>query len=221
VSHRSATGLYHHFDDLAQQKESSTLGMWGFLITEILFFGGLFMAYILFRWQFPEAMAFGSSQLDWKIGFFNTLVLLGSSLTVVLAVHAAQHGKSRTAAWWLIITMILGAAFLGVKAVEYSDKINHHLIPGLNFAPHGVPENINPKNVEAFFFLYFAMTGVHAAHMIIGIGVVLWITIRAWRGGFTSDYYNPVEVTGLYWHFVDIVWIFLYPLLYLMGSVHL
>jgi cytochrome c oxidase subunit 3 len=217
VSHRSATGLFHHFDDLEQQHESSVLGMWAFLITEILFFGGLFMAYIFYRWKYPAAMEMGSEELDAVLGGVNTAVLLVSSLTMVLAVNAAQQGKAKLTTYLLIATMILGAAFLAVKAFEYGQKIEHHLVPGMNFAYHGKNElNADPKNIEAFFFIYFAMTGVHAAHMIIGIVIVAIIARNAWKGRYTAEYNNPVEVIGLYWHFVDIIWIFLYPLLYLM-----
>ena len=206
-------GLAHQFDDLAQQHEASTIGMWGFLITEVMFFGGLFMAYILFRGYYPDAMIEASHHLDWKLGFVNTLLLLVSSLTMALAVHAAQEGHRKATVNFLIVTMVLGAGFLGIKAIEYSDKWHHGLVPGWNF---DLTQFADPMKAQAFYFLYFAMTGVHALHMVIGLGVVAWIAWRAKRGEFTPHYYNPVEMTGLYWHFVDIVWIFLYPLLYLI-----
>jgi cytochrome c oxidase subunit 3 len=212
VSLRSSTGLAHHFDDLEQQHEASSLGMWAFLITEILFFGGLFLAYTLFRWKYPHAWELGSEELNAILGGVNTGVLLISSLTMALAVHAAQEGKRKTTVYLLIVTTILGAAFLGIKAVEYYDKFHHHHIPGANF----VFEGPDAGKVQAFFFMYFAMTGVHALHMIIGIVLVGIIARNAWRGKYTAEYNNPVEIMGLYWHFVDIVWIFLYPLLYLI-----
>jgi cytochrome c oxidase subunit 3 len=219
VSHSSPTGLAHHFDDLEQQHEASTLGMWAFLVTEILFFGGLFLAYIIMRWKYPAAFAAASEELNPVLGGLNTGVLLISSLTMALAVRAAQEGKSKLTTYLLIATMILGATFLGVKGVEYYDKWEHHHIPGANFHFQSErPEfaSVDPFKAESFFFLYFAMTGIHAAHMIIGLVLVGIIARKAWRGRYTADYYNPVEVTGLYWHFVDLVWIFLYPLLYLI-----
>jgi cytochrome c oxidase subunit 3 len=218
VSHSSPTGLAHHFDDLEQQHEASTLGMWAFLITEILFFGGLFLGYIILRWRDPHAFAAASEELDPVLGGVNTGVLLISSLTMALAVRAAQEGKRKLTTYLLIVTMVLGAAFLGVKAYEYYDKWHHHHIPGASFVFEPTAEfaDVNPHRAEGFFFLYFAMTGIHAAHMIIGLVLVGIIARKAWRGKFTADYYNPVEVTGLYWHFVDLVWIFLYPLLYLI-----
>ena len=206
--------LQHHFDSLEQQAEASTLGMWVFLVTEIMFFGGLFMAYIVYRTWYPLAFAEGSHHLSIALGGFNTAVLIFSSLTMALAVHAAQTGSRRGQIVFLILTILLGATFLGVKAVEYADKFKDHLIPGHGFVWHG---EANPRNVEIFYSLYFTMTGLHALHMVIGIGIMLVILWMAWRGTFSPVYYSPVEVSGLYWHFVDIVWIFLFPLLYLLG----
>ena len=217
-SHAHPQGLQHHFDDLTQQHEASALGMWGFLVTEVMFFGGMFMAYILYRTYYMDAIVSASHQLDWIVGGINTLVLLCSSLTMAFAVHAAQEGHRKATFNWLIITTVFGLVFLVVKAFEYKSKFDHHLIPGPDFNTAlfpGLPQ------AQAFFYLYFAMTGVHALHMVIGIGVVLWIALRARRGDFTPNYYNPVEMTGLYWHFVDIVWIFLYPLLYLIEPLKL
>ena len=204
-------GLQHHFVDLGQQHEASTLGMWTFLVTEVMFFGGLFLAYILFRIWYPDAWGVASRMLDWKLGGINTLLLLCSSLTMAMAVSAAQNGERKKIVWFLIITMILGTGFLGIKAHEYLHKVHEGLIPGLNFTYPGLG-----GKEEAFFFMYFVMTGVHALHMIIGIVIVGVIARMAAKGRFTKTYYNPVEVIGLYWHFVDIIWIFLYPLLYLV-----
>jgi cytochrome c oxidase subunit III len=208
-------GLAHHFENMEQQREAGTLGMWAFLITEILFFGGLFLAYILYRTKYPGSFAAASAHLDWKLGAANTAVLIISSLTMALAVYSAQVGNRRMLIMFLILTMILGAAFLGVKSFEYHQKYVDHLIPGFLFEWHGSGE---PGNVQMFYFLYFAMTGVHALHMIVGLGIMTVILVMARRGRFTPEYHSPVEISGLYWHFVDIVWIFLFPLLYLLGA---
>ena len=212
-SHPHHPKLQHHFDDMGQQAEASTLGMWVFLVTEIMFFGGLFMAYLLYRWQSPSGFAEASNHLNVIWGAANTVVLIVSSLTMALAVRAAQtSAPPKTQVGWLIATMILGTAFLGVKVIEYKDKFDHHLVPGPNFQ---WPGNY-PQAAEQFYSLYFCMTGLHALHMIIGLGIMTVISIMAWRRQFDSEYYTPVEVSGLYWHFVDIVWIFLFPLLYLI-----
>ena len=206
--------LQHHFDDMAQQAEASTLGMWVFLVTEIMFFGGLFMAYLLYRYRSPIGFQEASHHLNIAWGTLNTAVLILSSLTMALAVRAAQTGQSRgTQVRFLVITMTLGLVFLGVKYIEYSEKFRDHIVPG----PYFQWEGMYPKPAEQFYSLYFAMTGLHALHMIVGVGIMTVITIMAWRRTFDSDYYTPVEVAGLYWHFVDIVWIFLFPLLYLIG----
>jgi cytochrome c oxidase subunit 3 len=208
--------LQHHFDTLEQQQHASTLGMWVFLVTEVLFFGGLFMAYILYRTWYPDMFIAASSHLDVTLGAANTVVLIGSSLTMALAVRASQLGDRRGTVIFLILTMLLGAVFLGVKVVEYSDKFHHHLVPGPHFqfaAPYS-------QTAQLYFSLYFAMTGLHAIHMIIGFGLMSVITVMAARGRFSPEYYTPVEMAGLYWHFVDIVWIFLFPLLYLIGGAH-
>ena len=206
--------LQHHFDDMEQQAEASTLGMWVFLVTEIMFFGGLFTAYLVYRYQYPMGFQEASNHLSVGWGAFNTAVLICSSLTMALAVRAAQTNASpKTQAAWIGATMVLGAAFLGVKVVEYADKFTHHLVPGPNFQWTGK----YPEAAEIFYSLYFCMTGLHALHMIIGLGIMTVIAIMALRRHFDATYYTPVEVSGLYWHFVDIVWIFLFPLLYLIG----
>jgi cytochrome c oxidase subunit 3 len=205
--------LAHQFDDLAQQREAATLGMWVFLVTEILFFGGLFAAYTVYRNWYPEAFAAASHELDVALGTINTAVLITSSLTMALAVHAAQVGQRRLLLMFLAATTLLGAVFLGIKGIEYYHKFVEHHVPGAGF----VFEAAHAQHAEIFFSLYFVMTGLHALHMIIGIAimsVMMWIS---WRGAITPDYYSPIEISGLYWHFVDIVWIFLFPLLYLLG----
>ena len=202
----------HQFETAEQQQEVATLGMWAFLVQEIMFFGGLFTAYTIYRHQYPDAFAAASHHLNYLLGAFNTAVLIGSSMTMALAVAAAQTGKRRNQIVLLLLTIALGSVFLGVKVVEYHDKWVHHLVPGLRFEFEGA----HGREAQIFFCLYFAMTGMHALHMIVGIGILSGLVVMAWRGRFSPEYYTPVELTGLYWHFVDIVWIYLFPLLYLI-----
>ncbi len=304
--HYHHPGLQHQFEDMGQQQESDSIGMWMFLVQEIMFFGGLFTVYLVFRSRYPMAFAAGSNHLNVWLGGVNTLVLIVSSLTMALAVHYAQLGKRNLQVVMIILTMILGTAFLGIKAVEYADKYHEGIVPvsGLNRRSTGdkeqdaskdisrnpeeqeknsldfpkdskdsiqKPETRNGEHeeyvnrsgdfiwadtslavkaqqenfltdaekigyftngdfstgeidpdkfrdkVRIFYWIYFAMTGLHALHMIIGLGLMAWLLYKAWRGTFTPEYYAPVEMSGLYWHFVDIVWIFLFPLLYLLG----
>jgi cytochrome c oxidase subunit III len=212
--HAHPPALAHHFDNLAQQSEAATLGMWVFLGTEVLFFGGLFMVYTVYRSWYPDAFAAASHSLDVTLGTINTVVLITSSLTMALAVHAAQTGERRLVMIFLAVTMILGAVFLGIKSVEYYQKFVEHHIPGPEFQ---FEEKEYVRHAQLFFSLYFVMTGLHALHMIIGFGIMTWMLVWTWRGVITADYYSPIEISGLYWHFVDIVWIFLFPLLYLLG----
>lgn len=206
--------LAHQFESLEQQKESATLGMWLFLAQEILFFGGLFMAYLLYRWRDPQAFAAGSHELDITLGLINTVILIASSLTMALAVHSAQLSRTKALVRWLVATGVLGTAFLVIKYFEYSAKWEHHLVPGPGFH---FPEAAIGGRAEIFFSLYFAMTGMHALHMVIGIGILFYLIYQAQRGRYSKEYNSPIEIFGLYWHFVDIVWIFLFPLLYLIG----
>ena len=212
-AHAASRELQHHFDTMEQQREASSLGMWVFLVTEILFFGGLFLAYTVYRAQYPRAFAEASRHLDITLGTLNTAVLIISSLTMALAVWSASVGRRKATILLLLATMALGGVFLGVKAVEYGHKFHDHLVPGPGFQFPGP----NARPAEIFFSLYFTMTGLHAAHMIIGIGLLTVLVLQARKGRYGPEYYTPVEVTGLYWHFVDIVWIFLFPLLYLIG----
>jgi len=207
------SALAEQFRDLEQQREASSLGMWVFLVTEIMFFGGLFMVYTVARAMHPAGFAQASRHLDVTLGGTNTAVLISSSLTMALAVYASQVGRRRMLAGFLALTIALGCVFLVIKAIEYADKFHHHLVPGSAFSFAG-PE---ARPAELFFSLYFAMTGLHALHMVIGVGVVLVVLVKAWRGRYTIEYHTPVEISGLYWHFVDIIWIFLFPLLYLIG----
>ena len=213
MTEHQATHLQHHFEDAEQQFEASSLGMWVFLLTEVMFFGGLFTGYIIYRTAYPEAWALGSNTLDVVLGGFNTAVLIASSLTMALAVHFAQLGNRKLVVLFLVLTIVFGSAFLGVKVVEYSHKFHEHHVPGPSFHFEGE----HARNAQLFFSFYFAMTGMHALHMIIGIGILFVLVWMAATGRFTADYFNPVEMFGLYWHFVDIIWIFLYPLLYLVG----
>ena len=250
-AHAHHPAQQHHFDTMAQQKEAAVIGMWVFLLTEILFFGGLFVAYMIYRVWYFDAFAEASRSLNLFWGGLNTAVLIFSSLTMAMGVRSAQTNKRKATVNWLILTMILGTVFLGVKVIEYSDKFEHHHVPGPNFvwasehpstalgagaapAAEGAAEqtpaaegaaahrqlSLTPdqlqRTTQIYFSLYFTMTGLHALHMIIGIGLMSVITWMAWKGKFDAEYYTPVEMSGLYWHFVDIVWIFLFPLLYLV-----
>jgi cytochrome c oxidase subunit III len=246
--------LYGQFQTLEQQKESASLGMWVFLITEILFFGGIFMAYTINRHAYPTAFGVGGNMLDLILGAANTVVLIASSLTMAMAVWSAQTSRKSLVTIFLILTLILGGVFLGVKVIEYKQKFDHHLIPGHNFditycsrnpaacnlsATDLAKEKIEIKeaieaetrpgdpeengivalnaHAQLYFSLYFGMTGLHALHMVIGAGLLLWLIIESHKGRFDANYNTPVENIGLYWHFVDIVWIFLFPLLYLIN----
>ena len=187
--------------------------MWVFLLTEILFFGALFMIYTIYRMWYPEAFAASSHHLDIPLGTINTAVLIGSSLTMALAVHSAQLNSRKGIMIFIALTMVLGSVFLGIKMVEYSHKFHEHLVPGANFVFE--PQLARPAQI--FFSLYFMMTGLHALHMVVGMGLMTWMLVWAYNGTLGDGYYSPVEIVGLYWHFVDIVWIFLFPLLYLIG----
>jgi len=212
--------LAHHFDNLEQQREAGALGMWVFIAQEVMFFGGLFLAYLIYRMKYPEAFMAASNHLDWKLGTVNTAVLITSSLTMAMAVWATQVGRARrTQVLFMALTMLLGFVFLGIKVVEYSTKYRDGLIPIAGwFDPHfALPAGVTVQNFQMFYWIYFAMTGLHALHMIIGIAILIPIMWAAWRGRYSPEYHAPVEIFGLYWHFVDIVWIFLFPLLYLLG----
>ena len=252
--------LYGQFQTLEQQKESATLGMWVFLLTEILFFGGVFLAYTINRHEFPTAFGVSGNMLDLNLGFANTIVLIASSFTMAMSVWSAQTSRKKLVSLFLVLTLGLGCVFLGIKVVEYKQKFDHHLVPGYHFDatycsgatnPCGFDEktfkdeqrevneaveaeesyarqqNFNDPAVtgvaafnahsQLYFSLYFGMTGLHALHMIIGAGLLLWLIYESTKGRFDANYNTPVENIGLYWHFVDIVWIFLFPLLYLIN----
>jgi len=214
--------LLHHFAEPQQQRDAASLGMWIFLATEVMFFGGLFCAYLIYRRLYFGDFGAASKSIDATLGATNTAVLICSSLTVVLAVWAAQIARRTLLIGSLVITMLLGMVFLGIKGKEYKDKFEEHHVPGASFSFDHVPipghpdQYANPRHAEIFFALYFIMTGLHALHMIIGLGLFAWLLYMAWKGRFTPEYHTPIEIGGLYWHFVDIVWIYLFPLLYLI-----
>jgi cytochrome c oxidase subunit 3 len=220
----------HHFETQEQQREAATFGMWLFLLTEIMFFGGLFFAYLLYRNWYYEAFVPASNYLSVPLGGANTAILITSGFFMAIAVWAAEVRNKTILVWTLVLTTVFGLAFIGVKYVEWHDEWVHHHIPGAGF---DISEFVNPKahgimdqkpippdmaqRCQIFFFLYFGMTGMHALHMIIGIGLLLWLIWRAQRGDFTAGYVAPIENFALYWHFVDIIWLFLFPLLYLIN----
>jgi cytochrome c oxidase subunit 3 len=227
--HEHPARLRHHFENVAQQREASNFGMWVFLLTEIMFFGGLFAAYLIYRnWYYPAFVA-GSHQLKIWAGTLNTAVLICSSFTMAMGVFSAEMRNRKALLRWLSLTLVLGMVFLGIKAYEWHDEWEHHHVPGLNFSPANFT-HIDPnypqdkplsldmaEKTQVYFSLYFAMTGMHALHMIIGISLLVILIAQAWVGVYTNGNMNTIENFGLYWHFVDIVWIFLFPLLYLIS----
>ncbi len=213
VHHHEDTDLKHHFANPNQQKDSATIGMWVFLVTEIMFFGGLFLAYFVYRQWYPAAFASASNKTNLWIGAANTTVLICSSLTMALGVHYASKGNKKLLIMFLLLTLMLGGIFLGVKGYEYHDKWVHHEVPGYHFDCEGCED---AGHTPLFFALYFGMTGLHATHMLVGFGILLVLIFQAQKGKFSAKWYTPIEMFGLYWHFVDIVWIFLFPLLYLI-----
>jgi cytochrome c oxidase subunit 3 len=205
--------LRHHFHDLEQQREASTIGMWVFLVTEIMFFGGLFTGFFLYVVSYPEGFGVGSKLTDLTLGSINTAVLIASSFTMAMGVRNAQLGNRNRVLLFLGTTMVLGLLFLGIKGLEYTHKFEDHLVPGPSFGYTG----LHAAAVQLFLSFYFVMTGLHALHMVVGVGLVTYVMIQAWQGKYSTEYYTPVEILGLYWHFVDIVWIFLFPTLYLVA----
>lgn len=209
--------LRHHFDDMGQQFDSATFGMWVFLLTEIMFFGGMFGAYTVYRSMYPAAFASTSVYMNPAFGAANTAVLIVSSLTMALAVRSAHLDKQKALRVFLLITMFFGVCFLVIKGFEYHEHWVDNKVPlfGGHWNYSEAPQFAHQAQI--LFCFYFFMTGFHALHMLVGLGIMTTIYVMASRGRFSHDYYTPVEVSGLYWHFVDIVWIFLFPLLYLIG----
>ena len=208
--------LFGQYKTMEQQRETASLGMWVFLSTEVLFFGGMFMTYTLNRSTYPDVFSEASKTITLWLGALNTIVLIASSLTMAMAVWSSQAGRKKLLTAFLIATLALGCVFLGIKGVEYHQKYVEHHIPGWNYQFEPNADVATNAHTQLFFSLYFAMTGLHALHMIVGAGLLLWLIKESMRGRFTPEYNTPVENIGLYWHFVDIVWIFLFPLLYLI-----
>ena len=229
--------LEEQFESLEQQHQVAALGMWVFLATEVMFFGALFCGLAAYRYAYPVGFERGSEKLNWVIGGINTVVLLVSSLFMALAVHSAKHGRQRHVVLYLLLTAFLGLCFLGFKGYEYYNDYRENLIPGWRFddrewvdakyrppgepAPEEQKASLEPgqvQHVKLFLSFYWIMTALHGLHVTLGIGAVLVMLVLAKRGHFSPAYYSPVDVTALYWHFVDTVWIFLLPMLYLLGS---
>jgi len=203
----------HHFASAFAEFDASKFGMWLFLVTEILLFGGLFCAYCIFRGLYPETFHEAHLELNKTLGALNTVVLLFSSLTMALAVNYAQRNDRKKSFWMLVVTLLCALTFLCVKYVEYSHKFHEGLLTAGFYKFQG----IKAPNPGLFFSLYFMMTGLHGIHVLIGMSIITWVLIRTKKGDFNSKYFTPVELTGLYWHLVDLIWIFLFPLLYLIG----
>lgn len=211
--HVHAPGLQHHFTEMRQQLDASKIGMWLFLVTEVLLFGGLFVGYGIMHGKHPEAFVAAHHHLDWRLGALNTIVLLVSSWTMVMSVWAAQTGQRKKLIIFLVITILLACCFMVVKYFEYSHKFHEGLLPGKFYSHQGdtVPGQF------LFFSFYFMMTGLHGIHVLLGIAAISWLLRRAIRGDFSAKYYGPVDMVGLYWHLVDLIWIYLFPLMYLIS----
>jgi cytochrome c oxidase subunit 3 len=220
VSHEATSGFEgvppemvgHHFANMNVQAEAMRLGMWLFLATEILLFAGLFCGYAVYRFEFPLAFQESSRHLNLTLGTLNTIVLITSSFTVALGIHYARTDKPKLAGICLIITVLFALAFLGFKAIEYAEHFKEHALPGKYYAF----EEVKVPGAAMFYSLYFLMTGLHGVHVLVGMCVLIYITWRCFQGRYSSHYYMGIELGGLYWHLVDLVWIFLYPLLYLI-----
>lgn len=204
--------LQHHFVDVDQQFESSKLGMWIFLVTEILMFGGLFVAYIIYRSWHPDLFYLAAKELDTALGATNTVVLIASSLTIALAIRAVQLDKIKAAVNYMAATIVLAGTFMVIKYFEYMEKFDKGIYPGAAYSYDGIPHDMAAN----FFSIYYMMTGLHGIHVVIGMVLIGWMIVKAKKGAVHSAYYTPVENTGLFWHLVDIIWIFLFPLLYLI-----
>lgn len=203
----------HHFTSGDHEFSASKMGVWLFLCTEIIMFGVLFVSYFLYHNQYPETFAEGAKFLDWRLGALNTVVLLFSSFTMALGIYFCQKNDKKKAVFNLALTLIFGAIFMLVKYYEYSHKFHLGLYPGQFFSY----EAAETSNLALYFSFYFLMTGLHGLHILIGMAVITWVLIRTQRGDFNSKYYTPVEGVGLFWHVIDLIWIYLFPLLYLVG----
>ncbi|MGB5107117.1 MAG: cytochrome c oxidase subunit 3 family protein [Candidatus Zixiibacteriota bacterium] len=213
TAHDHPAHLQHHFHDVGQQADAAKLGMWLFLLTEILLFGGLFCAYAIFRSWYPEMFWEAHKQLNVVLGSINTVALITSSVTMALAIRSMQLNNRKHTIWFLAATLAFAATFLVIKYFEYEHKIHLGQLPGKYYTYTGLEGN----NPHIFFSVYFAMTGLHGFHVLVGMALIVWMMIRTSKGTISSEYYTPIEMTGLYWHLVDLIWIFLFPLLYLIG----
>ena len=213
MSHTNEGHLQHHFSDVEQQRESAKLGMWIFLVTEILLFGGLFVFYAIYRAWYPDMFHNAHLVLDVAMGTTNTIVLITSSVTMALAIRSIQLNKKNDTIWYLVSTLLLAGTFMVIKYFEYAHKIHLGQLPGELYTFDGIEGN----NPHVFFSAYFLMTGLHGFHVLVGMGTILWLIFRTKAGHFSSQYYTHIEMTGLYWHLVDLIWIFLFPLFYLIG----
>jgi cytochrome c oxidase subunit 3 len=205
--------LAHHFTDMEQQKDSAKLGMWFFLLTEVLTFGGLFCAYAVYRAWYPEMFFNAHKELDVVLGTINTIVLITSSLTMALAIRSMQLDRKNQTFWYLFMTLLLAGSFLVIKYFEYTHKIHVGQLPGRFYTFEGI-EGANP---HIFFSIYFMMTGLHGIHVFGGMCLIGWLMYKTKKDTYSSGYYTPIEMTGLFWHLVDLIWIFLFPLFYLIG----
>ena len=205
--------LPHHFDSIEQAEAASKLGMWLFLCTEVLMFGGLFVAYAIYKNMYPEIFFQGATFLDWKLGSINTVVLLVSSLTMALSIYYTQKAKSKAAIYSLWLTLCCGFIFMGIKYIEYSHKLHLGLAPGHLFSYSAEP---TLQGLALYFSFYYCMTGLHGLHVLIGMILIFWVLVRAYKGHFGPSYFLPMECVGLFWHLVDLIWIYLFPILYLV-----
>jgi cytochrome c oxidase subunit 3 len=199
---------------MEHQFDSAKLGLWLFLCTEVLMFGGLFVGYIIYHSIYPEMFAEGAKHLDWRLGATNTIVLLVSSFTMAMGIRYAQTNDRNKSFWMLLLTLICAGIFLFIKYIEYHHKFEMGLFPGRFFHPE---EATQTAHLAMYFSFYFLMTGLHGTHVLVGMGLIVWTMIRTKRGEFDANYYTAVEGVGLFWHLVDLIWIYLFPLLYLVG----
>lgn len=213
--HEHEAGLQHHFSTMEQQVDASKIGMWLFLVTEILLFGGLFVGFGIMQSKFPEAFFEAHHHLDRNLGALNTVVLLISSFTMVMGVYSAQKGNRKALIAFLLLTLICAGIFLGVKYFEYSHKFHEGLLPGKYYSHQG--DTVPGGHQFMFFSFYFMMTGLHGLHILGGMAAIAWVMVKAIKGQFTPGYYTPVDLVGLYWHLVDLIWIYLFPLMYLIS----
>jgi cytochrome c oxidase subunit 3 len=227
--HEHPEYVRHHFANAEQQRETANFGMWLFLLTEIMFFSGMFAAYLIYRnWYYPAFVAGSHRMIIWA-GTLNTAVLICSSFTMAMGVYSAEMRNRKALLTWLSLTLLLGFGFLGIKAFEWHTEWVEHHVPGLNFSSadfthvdpaYSQDRPLSPDmadKTQTYFSLYFAMTGMHALHMVIGCSILIILIFQAYGGMYTNGHMNTIENFGLYWHFVDIVWIFLFPLLYLIS----